>query len=47
MRARRRFQQHRGGEHRTRVPAYLLPPEVSDVVFDPTLRRAGDILREG
>jgi hypothetical protein len=46
MRARRRFQRYPEEEQRTPVPAYLLPPEASDVVFDPTLRRAGDILRE-
>ncbi len=46
MRARRRFYWHR--LDRTRVPpSYLLPPVHSAVVFDPTLRRAGDILREG
>jgi hypothetical protein len=47
MRERRRVERHREQDDRTRVPAYLLPPEVSVVVFDPTLQRAGDILREG
>jgi hypothetical protein len=47
MRARRRVERHREDEERTRVPAYLLPPEVSVVIFDPTLQRAEDILREG
>jgi hypothetical protein len=47
MRARRRFHRHGGDEDRTRVPAYLLPSEVSVTVFDRSLRRAGDILREG
>jgi hypothetical protein len=27
------------------VPSYLLPPRVAEVVFDPLLRRAGDIVQ--
>jgi len=46
MRARRRFHWYRTDRAMT-TPLYLLPPVLSDVVFDPTLRRAGDILREG
>jgi hypothetical protein len=47
MRARRRVERHREDEEWTRVPTYLLPPEVSVVVFDPALQRAKDIRREG
>jgi hypothetical protein len=44
MRARRRFHWYR--HDRTRVvPSDLSPPVISEVVFDPTLWRAGDILR--
>jgi hypothetical protein len=31
----------------TKVPPYLRPPVPTPVVFDPTLRRAGDIVRDG
>jgi hypothetical protein len=44
MRTRRRFHWHRQGRTKT-APPYLFPPVVSAAVFDPTLRRAGDILR--
>jgi hypothetical protein len=36
---------HRNQQLRS-IPAYLLPPVPQAVVFDPSLRRAGDIVAE-
>jgi hypothetical protein len=36
---------HRNQRPRS-IPSYLLPPVPREVVFDPTLRRAGDIIAE-
>jgi hypothetical protein len=46
MLARRMFHWHRHDRSRV-AQSYLLPPVVAELVFDPTLRRAGDILRGG
>jgi len=32
--------------HMRRTPSYLLPPVPGEVVFHPSLRRAGDVLAE-
>jgi hypothetical protein len=33
-------------DHHSRLPSYLLPPIPQEVVFDPSLRRAGDVVAE-
>lgn len=44
MRATRRSRKSRN-VYPEKLPSYLLPPVPRRVVFDPTLRRAGDLIR--